>query len=92
MRRRARRPTPRRSGTCHKTNKDDATGGKLSTVLADHIGKMSAADLKSWFTDAAKMEAQLPKKPTMTMSGYLTGAKLTDADVANLVAYMQTLK
>ena len=82
----------KKCGVCHKTSKDDAAGGKLSTVLADMVGKMSAADLKSWFTETAKMEAKLAKKPVMPMSGSMKTAKLTDADVANLVAYMQTLK
>jgi mono/diheme cytochrome c family protein len=84
----------KKCGTCHKTNKADATGGKMSTVLADSVAKMSAADIKSWFTDAAKMEAKLAKKPTATMSGYLKGLKpaLTDGQIADLVAYMMTLK
>ena len=82
----------KKCGVCHKTNKDDAAGGKQSTVLADMVGKMSAADLKSWFTDTAKMEAKLAKKPMMPMSASIKTAKLTDADVANLVAYMQSLK
>ena len=77
--------------TCHKINKDDDKGGKLSTILADHVGKLSNADLKSWLTDTAKMEAALPKKPPMPMSGFLKMQKLSEADVANLVAYLRTL-
>ena len=83
----------RHCSTCHKTDKDDAKGGKMSTVLADTVGKLSAADLKTWLTDPAAMEAKLPKKPPVLMSGYLKNLKppLSDADVANLVAYLKTL-
>jgi cytochrome c553 len=83
----------RRCGVCHKTTKDDANGGKLSTVLADTVGKLSVADLKGWLTDAAKMETKLPKKPPMPMSVFLKGLKpaLSEAEVANLIAYVQTL-
>lgn len=83
----------RHCGTCHKTDKDDAKGGKMSTVLADTVGKLSPADLKAWLTDTAKMEAKLPKKPPVLMSTYLKGQKtpLSDAEVTNLVAYLRTL-
>jgi hypothetical protein len=65
----------------------------MSTVLADTVGKLSEADIKSWLTDAAKMEAKLPKKPPIPMSGFLKGLKppLSEAEVANLVAYVRTL-
>lgn len=84
----------KKCATCHKTNKDDAKGGKMSTVLADKVAKMSAADVKSWFTDAAKMEAKLPKKPAASMATYLKGLKpaLTQGQIADLVAFMMTLK
>lgn len=83
----------RHCGTCHKTDKDDAKGGKMSTVLADSVSKLSPADLKAWLTDTARMETKLPKKPPMLMSNYLKGQKppLSDADVTNLVAYLKTL-
>lgn len=82
----------RKCGTCHKLNKDDAKGGKLSTILADKVGGLSAADMKAWLTEPAKMEAKLPKKPLMPMSAYLKTVKpLSDADVSNLMAYLQTL-
>ena len=73
---------------CHKTDKNDQKGGKMGTVLADTAGKLSAADLKSWLTDTAKMEAKLAKKPAISMSGYLKGLKtpLSEDEVADLVA------
>ncbi len=77
--------------TCHRTDKDDTKGGKMSTILADTVGKLSAADLKAWLTDTASMEAKLPAKPKVLMSSYMKNQKLTDADVANLVAYLKTL-
>ena len=65
---------------------------KVGSVL-DGIGaKMTAVDLKKWFTTTAAMEAKLAKKPMVKMSEYMKTHKLTDADVDALVAYMQTLK
>lgn len=83
----------RHCGTCHKTDKDDAKGGKMSTVLAESVGKLSPADLRAWLTDTAKMEAKLPKKPPVLMSTYLKGQKppLSEAEVTDLVAYLKTL-
>lgn len=82
----------RKCGTCHKLNKDDEKGGKLSTILADKVGALSPTDMKAWLTEPAKMEAKLPKKPLMPMSAFLKTAKpLSDADVSNLIAYLQTL-
>ena len=78
-------------GTCHKTTKADEKGGKMSTVLGDTVGKLSAADVKAWLTDTATMEAKLPAKPKVLMSSYIKNQKLTDADVANLVAYVKSL-
>ena len=78
-------------GTCHKTTQADEKGGKMSTVLGDTVGKLSAADVKAWLTDTAAMEAKLPAKPKVLMSSYIKNQKLTDADVANLVAYLKTL-
>jgi cytochrome c2 len=85
--------TERKCATCHRINKEDEKGGKMSTILADTVGKLSAADLKSWLTDTAKMEAKLPKKPIMLMSAYLKTQKppLSEAEVTNLVAYLRTL-
>ena len=81
----------RKCAMCHKTDKD-ATGGKMS-ILASTVGKLSAGELKSWLTDTAAMEAKLPKKPPVQMSGFMKGLKppMGDAEVANLVGYLQTL-
>lgn len=65
---------------------------KIASVLDGIGGKLSAVDLKKWFTDTAAMEAKLPKKPLVTMSGYLKTHKLTPADIDGLVAYMASLK
>jgi cytochrome c553 len=83
----------RKCATCHKTTTDDEKGGKMSTVLAESTAKLSAADIKSWLTDPAKMEAKLPKKPPMPMSGFLKAQKppLSEPEIANLVAYIRTL-
>ena len=83
----------RKCAMCHKTDASDTKGGKVGAVLGDTVGKLSAADLKSWLTDTAAMEAKLPKKPSMSMSGYLKNQKppLGEAEVADLVAYLQTL-
>lgn len=83
----------RKCGTCHKINKDDAKGGKLSTILADQVGKLTPADMHAWLTEPTKMEAKLPKKPLMPMSTFLKALKppLSDPEVANLIAYLQTL-
>jgi cytochrome c2 len=85
--------TERKCTMCHRTDKDDAKGGKISTILADTVGKLSAADLKSWLTDTATMEAKLPKPPAAKMSAFIKNMKpaLSDAEVANLVAYLKTL-
>lgn len=83
----------RKCTMCHRTDKDDAKGGKISTILADTVGKLSPADLKAWLTDTAAMEAKLPKPPTAKMSAFVKNLKpaLSDEEVANLVAYLKTL-
>ena len=72
--------------TCHMIA---LKGNKMFPL--DGVGaKLSAADIKKWFTHTEEMEAALPKKPTLKMSSkkYL----LKDADLDALVAYMQSLK
>ena len=83
----------RKCGTCHRTDKADDKGGKMSTILGDTVAKLSPAEIKSWLTEPEKMEAKLPKAPTVKMSGYLKNQKtpLSEAEVANLVAYLRTL-
>jgi cytochrome c2 len=84
----------RKCGVCHKTTKDDEKGGKMSTVLADTVGKLSDADIREWLTDPAKMEKSLPKKPPMPMSGFVKGLNppLSQAEISNLIAYLRTLQ
>jgi mono/diheme cytochrome c family protein len=75
--------------TCHAIG---GAGGKLAAAL-DGVGKkLTEADIRKWFTDAAAMEAKLTKKPTMPMSAWLKTHKLTPADIDNLTAYMMSLK
>jgi cytochrome c2 len=83
----------RKCTTCHRTNKADDKGGKMSTILGDTVAKLSPAEIKGWLTDTAAMEAKLPKQPPVKMSAFIKNLKpaLTEADVANLVAYLKTL-
>ena len=78
----------RKCTTCHRTDKADAKGGKMSTILGDTV-----AEIKSWLTDTAAMEAKLPKPPVVKMSAFIKNLKpaLTESDVANLVAYLKRL-
>ncbi len=61
--------------------------GKLDGVAS----KVSAEDMRQWLTAPAEMEAKLDQKPKVKMSSRRT-MKLTDAEVAALVAYLRTLK
>ena len=58
----------RKCATCHRTDKADDEGGKMATILGDTVAKLSPAELKSWLTDTADMEAKLPKPPAVKMS------------------------
>ncbi len=67
--------------------------GKKKTL--DGVGmKRSAAELRQWIVAPAEME--LKTTPSMTgvkkMSTAMNGRKMTDADVAALVAYLQSLR
>lgn len=74
-------------GTCH------SVAGKGGPSKLDGVGtKLSEADIRSWLTDTAKMEAKLPTKPKTSMAGYMKTHKLKDADVDALTAYMMSLK
>ena len=76
-------------GTCHMIK---SVGGKQASAL-DGVGKkLSEADIKKWLTNPAELEAKLPQKPKMSMSGWMKTHKLTDADVDALVAYMMSLR
>lgn len=78
-------------GTCHQVG---GKGGKLASALDGVATKRSAADIKTWLIEPAKMEATLEKKPKMLMSGSSAykAKKITSADVDNLAAYLATLK
>jgi mono/diheme cytochrome c family protein len=72
--------------TCHMIA---GKGNKMYPL--DGVGaKLSAADIKRWFTHTAEMEAALTKKPTLKMSSKKFDLK--DPDLDALVAYMQSLK
>jgi mono/diheme cytochrome c family protein len=72
--------------TCHSIA---GKGNKMFPL--DGVGKkLSAADIKRWFTHTAEMEAKLPKPPTLKMSARKYDLK--DPDIEALVAYMQSLK
>jgi mono/diheme cytochrome c family protein len=72
--------------TCHMIA---GKGNKMFPL--DGVGsKLSSADIKSWITHPADMEAKLPKPPTMKMSSRKYNLK--DADLDALVAYLESLK
>jgi len=83
----------RKCATCHRTDKADEKGGKMSTILGDTVAKLSPEEIKSWLTDTEAMEAKLAKPPVVKMSAFIKNLKpaLTESDVANLVAYLETL-
>jgi len=57
----------------------------------DGVGtRLSASDLRRWFTHTIEMEAALPKKPAIRMSS--KKYRLKDAELDALVAYLLTLK
>jgi mono/diheme cytochrome c family protein len=71
-------------GVCH------SVAGKGKTNPLDGVGaKLSSDDIHAWITDPVAMakKTNSKKKPPMPKN-----AKLTPADVAALVAYMQSLK
>ena len=55
----------------------------------DEVGKLSAADLRSWITNAPDMAAKAKSDRKPPMKAYTALAK---EDVDGLVAYMATLK
>jgi mono/diheme cytochrome c family protein len=74
--------------TCHAI----AGKGNKSSPL-DGVGtKLSQADIHTWLTDPATMEAKMAKKPAMSMAAWIKTHKLKDADVDALTAYMTSLK
>ena len=80
--------TSKQCMTCHMI----AGKGNKVGVLDGVAAKVNAADMKTWLTKPATMEAKLAKPPLMKMSSKIAALKLTDADINALVAYLQTLK
>ena len=77
---------------CEKCHQIGGRGSKKGPL--DGVGaKLTAADLKMWFTHPADMEAKLEKKPkgTDAMSNALKTKGIEPAEIDALVAYMQTL-
>jgi mono/diheme cytochrome c family protein len=77
---------------CDKCHQIAGRGSKKGPL--DGVGaKLSAADIKRWFTHPAEMEAKLEKKPkgTDAMSYALKSKNIEPAEIDALVAYMQTL-
>jgi cytochrome c len=57
----------------------------------DGVGqRLTAVELRRWFTHTVEMEARLSKQPAIKMSS--RKYKLSDADLDALVAYLQSLK
>jgi mono/diheme cytochrome c family protein len=74
---------------CHQIAGKGSKKGPLDGVGA----KLSAADIKRWFTHPVEMEAKLEKKPkgTDAMSHALKSKAIEPAEIDALVAYMQSL-
>lgn len=74
---------------CHQIAGKGSKKGPLDGVGA----KLSAADMKRWFTHPVEMEAKLEKKPkgTDAMSYALKSKAIEPAEIDALVAYMMTL-
>jgi cytochrome c2 len=65
-------------GMCHSIA---GTGGKMKAL--DGVGgKLKADEIKKWVVSPAEMNKETKKKPV----------KVAEADLANIVAYLQTLK
>ncbi len=80
--------TDQKCATCHQI-----AGKGAKTSPLDGVGKkLSEADIRGWLTNTAAMEAKLPKKPAVSMAGYMKTKKLKDADVDALTAYLMSLK
>ena len=77
---------------CDKCHQIAGRGSKKGPL--DGVGaKLSAADMKRWFTHPAEMEAKLEKKPkgTDAMSYALKTKGIEPGEIDALVAYMMTL-
>ena len=57
----------------------------------DGVGRrLTAPDIRRWFTHTFEMEARLPKQPAIRMSS--RKYRFSDAELDALVAYLQSLK
>jgi len=76
--------TDQKCSLCHSV----AGKGNAKGPLDDVGGKLSAADIRAWITDANAMTAKIatPRKPVMKQYS------LPNEDVDALVAYLTTLK
>jgi mono/diheme cytochrome c family protein len=76
---------------CHTIAGKGERQSKYSAI--DDVGaRVSEADIRMWLKDSKKMEAALDHTPKTKMSSKMAQAKLTDADIDALTAYMLTLK
>ncbi len=79
----------RKCATCHMV----AGEGNIRFRLDGAATRLSEGDLRRWLTDAAAMERALPTQPAVRMSEWLKmNRKISDVDLAALVAYLATLK
>lgn len=79
------------SKECARCHMVKGKGNKMSK-LDGVASKLSARDIARWLSAPAEMEATLDHKPKVRMSSRQSLKKLTEADVAALVAYLMTLK
>ncbi len=71
---------------CH-----EMAGKGNSRFPLDGVGsRLTAAQLRRWITDTARMEDALPRMPAVRMSA--TKFRLKSSDLDALVAYLQSLK
>ncbi len=74
---------------CTKCHGEGGVGDRNGKqVLVGIYPKTSAAEIRKWITTPAEMTAKLPKKPKEPMKKF----DLTDKQVDDLVAYVQSLK
>jgi cytochrome c2 len=73
-------------GTCHQVA---GRGNRMFPL--DGVGdRLSADEIRRWFTHTEAMENALPRRPAIRMSS--RKYNFSDADLDALVAYLQSLK
>jgi cytochrome c2 len=80
---------------CDKCHTIAGRGTKKKNGELDDVGnKLTAAEIRSWLTTPADMEAKLqnPPKGTDAMSNALKTKGIQPGEINDLVAYLQTLK